>query len=130
VSKLARSVENLSKRKVTGGRRSASRRRRAFESDGYAVETIKGEDTRAEKRIRGGRVKIIIKRAQYANFLDTASKKSLKVKILKVVKNPASRDYERRGVITEGVIIETDKGLAKVVSRPGQDGVINTIHVR
>jgi small subunit ribosomal protein S8e len=30
-------------------------------------------------------------------------------------------------VITKGAIIETEKGLAKVVSRPGQDGVVNAV---
>jgi small subunit ribosomal protein S8e len=36
-------------------------------------------------------------------------------------------DYDRRGVITKGAEIETSLGIARVTSRPGNDGVINAI---
>ncbi|HDJ25717.1 MAG TPA: 30S ribosomal protein S8e, partial [Candidatus Bathyarchaeota archaeon] len=49
------------------------------------------------------------------------------VDILRVVKNPANVDYDRRGVITKGTIIETPIGRAVVTSRPGQDGVVNAV---
>jgi small subunit ribosomal protein S8e len=49
---------------------------------------------------------------------------------LRVSKNPANKDYERRGVITKGAILETELGLAKVLSRPGQDGVINAVLIK
>ena len=45
----------------------------------------------------------------------------------KAVRDPAKADYNRRGVITKGTIIRTDKGLAKIVSRPGQDGALNAV---
>ncbi|HDN05822.1 MAG TPA: 30S ribosomal protein S8e, partial [Candidatus Bathyarchaeota archaeon] len=44
-----------------------------------------------------------------------------------VIRNPANVDYDRRGVITKGAIIETSLGLARVTSRPGQNGVINAV---
>jgi small subunit ribosomal protein S8e len=47
--------------------------------------------------------------------------------ILDVVRNPANPDYNRRGVITKGTIIRTEKGLAKIVSRPGQYGSLSAI---
>jgi small subunit ribosomal protein S8e len=47
-----------------------------------------------------------------------------------VTKNPANKDYERRGVITKGAVLETEIGLAKVLSRPGQDGVINAVLIK
>ena len=53
-----------------------------------------------------------------------------KVKILKVLKNPASSDYERRGVISKGTILETEDGQCKVVSRPGQDGAVNAVLIK
>ena len=53
-----------------------------------------------------------------------------KSKIVKVTKNPANRDYERRGVISKGAVIETESGTATVVSRPGQDGVVNAILIK
>jgi small subunit ribosomal protein S8e len=45
------------------------------------------------------------------------------------MKNPANVDYDRRGVITRGTIIETSLGVARVTSRPGQDGTVNAILV-
>jgi small subunit ribosomal protein S8e len=52
-----------------------------------------------------------------------------KLVIQTVLDNPANIDYNRRGVITKGVIVRTEKGLAKIVSRPGQDGVLNAVLV-
>ena len=49
---------------------------------------------------------------------------------LKVIKNTANKDYERRGVITKGTVIETELGLARVISRPGQVGVINAVQLK
>ena len=46
-----------------------------------------------------------------------------------MVKNPTNVDYDRRGVITKGTIIETPLGTARVTSRPGQDGIVNAILV-
>jgi small subunit ribosomal protein S8e len=53
-----------------------------------------------------------------------------KTKIIRVLENPTNNDYQRRGVITKGAIIETEDGKCKVVSRPGQDGVVNGILVK
>jgi small subunit ribosomal protein S8e len=57
------------------------------------------------------------------------SGKTEKVEITRVVKNPANVDYDRRGVITRGAVIETSLGLARVTSRPGQHGVLNAVLV-
>jgi small subunit ribosomal protein S8e len=59
-----------------------------------------------------------------ANISNTSGKTS-KVEIIRVIKNPANVDYDRRGVITKGTIIETPLGTARVTSRPGQDGIVN-----
>ena len=53
--------------------------------------------------------------------------KTEKAEILRVIRNPANVDYDRRGVITKGTVIETKLGLARVTSRPGQQGLINAI---
>ncbi|MEJ2243385.1 MAG: hypothetical protein P8X87_02435 [Candidatus Bathyarchaeota archaeon] len=52
-----------------------------------------------------------------------------KVKIDRVIKNPANVDYDRRGVITKGTMIATSLGTARVTSRPGQDGKVNAVLV-
>ncbi|MCP8307667.1 MAG: 30S ribosomal protein S8e [archaeon] len=125
-----RPVENLAKRKPTGGRRIPYRGRRAYEVDNYPIETALGSDEVIKRRAMGGNVKLSLKKTSYANVLDPSTKNVKKVKILKVIKNPATRDYERRGIITKGSIIETELGTARVRSRPGQDGVVNAILIK
>lgn len=126
---MVKAVENLLKRKITGGKRKAARSRRAYERDRYPAETTIGEDEIVIRRVRGGNIKVAVKKAQYANVVDE-SNKVVRVKILGVVKNPANKDYERRQVITKGTIIKTELGLARVTSRPGQDGVVNAVLVK
>jgi small subunit ribosomal protein S8e len=43
------------------------------------------------------------------------------------VSNPANADYNRRGVITKGTIVRTEKGLARIISRPGQTGSLSAV---
>ncbi|MEM3387686.1 MAG: 30S ribosomal protein S8e [Nitrososphaerales archaeon] len=126
---MTKAVENLRKRKITGGRRKVARSRRAYERDRYPIETILGEERSVAKRVRGGNIKIAAKEVQYANVVDE-SNKVRRVKILGVVKNPANKEYERRQVITKGAILKTELGLVKVTSRPGQHGVVNAVLVK
>lgn len=63
----------------------------------------------------------------YVNVSDPSTGQTERLEILDVVENPANIDYNRRGVITKGAIVRTDKGLARIVSRPGQDGVLNAV---
>ena len=55
------------------------------------------------------------------------SGKSSSTKIVEVVENSANPNYVRQNIITKGSIIETEKGKAKVTSRPGQHGVVNAV---
>ena len=52
------------------------------------------------------------------------------MKIIRVLENGTNNDYQRRGVITKGAILETEEGKCRVVSRPGQNGTINAILVK
>ncbi|MDG6996798.1 MAG: 30S ribosomal protein S8e [Nitrososphaerota archaeon] len=126
---MVKPIENLQKRKLTGGRTKHFRSRRAYEKDGYAAETLLGETESNPRRLRGGNTKSSLKFAETANVLDKTSGKTQKVKITRVLENPANRDYERRGVITKGALIDTELGNARVTSRPAQDGVINALLV-
>lgn len=127
---MRKSIENLAGRKLTGGRKVAMRGRRKFEIDRYPNEAVAGATQIVARRTRGGNVKAAFKTAEFANVIDRQAKKVTKSKILKVTKNPANRDYERRGVISKGAVIETESGSAVVVSRPGQDGVVNAVLVK
>lgn len=126
---MVKPIENLAKRKLTGGKTKPLRSRRAFEKDGYASEPLQGSDETYQRRVRGGKMKTSVKSAEFANVLDSSSGKIQKTKIARVLRNPANRDYERRGVITKGALIDTELGNAKVTSRPSQDGVVNAILV-
>lgn len=124
---MVKALENLRKRKLTGGKRHAYRGRRANEGDNYAIETTVGEVVKAYRRQRGGRIVVGLRAANFANVYDPSTKKVVKTKIVRVKANPANRDYERRGVITRGATIETEIGLAQVTSRPSTDGAVSAV---
>ena len=124
---MRKSIENLAGRKYTGGRIIPNRTRRKYEIDRYPNEAIVGETKNVIRRVRGNNIKVAFKFADHANVSDKDTKKTTKVKILRVTENPANKDFERRGVITKGSVLETDLGPARVVSRPGQDGIVNAI---
>jgi len=121
---LTRPIENLVKRRPTGGRTRPHRGRRAYEKDGYAIEPVVGPATRRSIRRRGGHFASGAITADFANVTDGTGK-ARKSKIIRVKSSPANRDYERRGVITKGAILETEAGEAVVTSRPTADGVVN-----
>lgn len=75
---------------------------------------------------RGGHVTSGVVTADFVNVSDGKGK-ALKSKIIRVKKSPANRDYERRGVITKGAVLETEAGEAVVTSRPTADGVVNAV---
>jgi small subunit ribosomal protein S8e len=127
---MRKSIENLGGRKFTGGRKVAMRGRRKFEIDRYPNEAVAGPARIVVRRTRGNNNKVAFKTAEFANVIDQENRKVTKSKILRVTKNPANRDYERRGVISMGALIEIENGTARVVSRPGQDGVVNAIMVK
>jgi small subunit ribosomal protein S8e len=78
----------------------------------------------------GGNTKTRLFNADIANVTDPSTKKSFKTKILNVVGNPANRYFVRRNILTKGSIIETEKGKARVTSRPGQEGTVNAVLVK
>ncbi len=118
---------DLDKRKPTGGRARRYRGKRAFEMGSPPSETHLAKPETKIMRTRGAGKKLRLVSANYANITDPATHQTKKVEITKVVKNPANIDYNRRGIITKGTIIETSLGQARVTSKPGQDGVINAI---
>jgi len=123
---LTRSIENLVKRRPTGGRSRPHRGRRAYERDGYAIEPLVGPGSKRAIRRRGGHVTSGTITAEFANFSDGTGKVK-RSKIVRVKTSPANRDYQRRGVITLGAVLETEAGEAVVTSRPTADGVVNAV---
>ena len=126
---MKKSVENLATSKITGGRRYPNGSRRKFQLDRYPVETLSGEQVTVTRKVRGQNRKFALKTADFVNLAAPGAKVK-KVKILKVLKNPSNNDYERRGVISKGAILETEDGQCRVISRPGQDGAVNAILIK
>jgi small subunit ribosomal protein S8e len=126
---VKKSVENLSTSKISGGRRVALRSRRKFEINRYPNEPLAGEQKTATRKVRGKNLKTALVSAEFVNLV-LADSKVKKTKIIRVLENPTNNDYQRRGVITKGAIIETEDGKCKIVSRPGQDGAVNGILVK
>lgn len=127
---MRKSVENLATSKITGGRRHPLRIRRKYEMDRYPNEALaRDEQVTVTRRTRGAHSKTALKTAEFVN-LAGAGEKIVKSKILKVLENPTNNDYQRRGVITRGAVLETEEGTCRVVSRPGQDGAVNAILIK
>jgi len=125
---VKKSIENLGTSKVTGGRRHPLRSRRKYEMDRFPNEAIIGEQITITRKVRGKNVKTAIKTIDSVNL--AIDSKIKRVKIIKVLENSTNNDYQRRGIISKGAILETEEGKCRVVSRPGQHGTINAILVK
>ena len=125
---MKKSIENLSTSKITGGRRHPLRSRRKYEMNRFPNEALLGEPVMVTRKVRGKNIKTALKTVNFVNLAVDSNVK--KVKILKVLENATNNDYQRRGVISKGAILETAEGKCRVVSRPGQHGVVNAILVK
>ena len=123
---MKKSVENLATSKITGGRRHPLRIRRKYETDRYPNEPNTGAQITVTRRVRGNNNKTALKSIDFVN-LATGDAKVKKTKILKVLDNTTNNDFKRRGIITKGAILETQDGKCRVVSKPGQNGIVNAI---
>jgi small subunit ribosomal protein S8e len=126
---MRKSIENLSGRKYTGGKITPLRSRKKCETDRYPNEALLGKNVSISRRTRGGNIKTALKSSEFANVTNPETRKTQKTVISQAVRNPANRDYERRGVINKGAIIQTELGVARVTSRPGQHGCVNAIQI-
>jgi len=125
---VKKSIENLGTSKVTGGRRHPLRSRRKYEMDRFPNEAIIGKQITITRKVRGKNVKTAIKTIDSVNL--AIDSKIKRVKIIKVLENATNNDYQRRGIISKGAILETEEGKCRVVSRPGQHGTVNAILVK
>ena len=123
---MKKCVENLATSKITGGRRHPLRTRRKYEIDRYPNEPINGAQVTITRHVRGNNRKTALKSIDFVN-LATGDAKVKKTKILKVIENATNNDYKRRGIITKGAILEIQEGKCRVVSKPGQNGIVNAI---
>ncbi|MBD3191959.1 MAG: 30S ribosomal protein S8e [Candidatus Heimdallarchaeota archaeon] len=116
--------QGLSRRKKSGARLKKHHEKRKAELGRPAAETLIGEKRVKTVRTRGGNQKLRALRLEMANLTDPTTGKSEKVRILEVEANPANKEFTRRKVMTKGAFIRTEKGIAMITNRPGQEGYI------
>lgn len=126
---MKRATENLATSKITGGRRVPLRTRRKYEIDRYPNEAVIGSQTTVTRVVRANHVKTGLKTIDHVNLAIDGGKVK-KSKILKVLGNTTNNDYQRRGVISKGAVLETEDGKCRVVSRPGQHGLVNAVLIK
>ncbi|ADI32306.1 30S ribosomal protein S8e [Staphylothermus hellenicus] len=115
-------------RKPTGGKKARHRKKRKHELGRPPTMTrFSVKEVRKIIRVRGGNLKIRLKRVTYVNVAVPNERKVAKTRILEVVETPSNPQYARGNYITRGTIVKTELGLVKITSRPGQDGVLNGI---
>lgn len=119
------------KQKKSGGKRHKHRTKEAAHIGRFPTETQITDEKEVKRKIRtkGGNTKTRLKRAKWVNLLDPATGEFEKTEITRFVENPADRHLDRRHILTKGAIIQTQKGKARITSRPGQDGVLNAVLV-
>ena len=125
---MKKPIENLHTSKITGGRRHVLRSRRKYEIDRFPNEALIGDQITITRKVRGKNIKAAIKTIDSVNL--AIDSKVKRVKIIKVLENATKNDYQRRGIISKGAILETEEGKCRVVSRPGQHGTVNAILVK
>jgi small subunit ribosomal protein S8e len=125
---MARS-QARSKRKYTGKKHKNFRKKRKRELEGPTLDTEIGPEKKKKQRTLGGNFKLKLFSSQFINVTDLSTNKTKKVRILGFEENIASKDLNRRHILTKGAIIETELGNVRITSRPGQHGVLNGILV-
>jgi small subunit ribosomal protein S8e len=119
--------QGKSKRKPTGGRLVQNRKKRRYEIGREPLLTNLGEESLRQYRTMGGNTKVKMLSAAYANVVDPKTNKVKRVRIVTVKVNPANPNYVQRNIMNRGATIQTDIGMARITSRPGQDGTVNAV---
>ena len=116
-------------RKETGGRYKGYRKKKQHETGSLPALPKPGAKKLKVIRATAGIRKYKLLHTEYANVMDPKTKKAVVIKFTHVSDNPANRYYVRRNILTKGAIIVTEKGKARITSRPGQDGTVNAVLV-
>ncbi len=122
--------QGRSRRKPSGGRYRPQRKKRRFEIGREQQFATIGPQRLKLYRTKGRNQKVRILAAEWANITDPKSGATKRVKIVTVKDNPSDPHFVTRNIVTRGAVIQTELGMAKVTSRPGQDGVVNAVLVK
>lgn len=103
------------------------KKKKKGELSGIPAHTKIGKGVIRHRRVIGGNVKTKTLSSITVNLADPKTKKIEKASIKTVLENPANRHFVRRNILTKGTVIETERGKARITSRPGQEGVVNAV---
>lgn len=115
------------KRKSSGGRYRAWRKKRVYELGNLPSFTKLGKKSVSILRGVGDNKKRALLSVDTANVYNPKEKKYEQLKIETILENPANRHFVRRNIMTKGTIIKTEKGKARITNRPGQEGNVNAV---
>jgi len=122
----------ISRRKPTGGRLKRPSRYRGKRRTEVASEEqlafVGDTDARKNYRKRAGSQTVRILSVNKVN-VNTKDGKTIRATVKNVVGNDADPNFVRRNIVTKGAVLETDKGLVRVTSRPGMHGVVSGVLV-
>ena len=120
--------QGRSKKKSTGGSYRPFRKKKAHEIAPESQFAVVREETNMKiYRTRGNNMKGRLMTVSYANVFNPKTGKAQKSRILTVKDNPANHNYVQRNILTKGAVVQTEIGMARVTSRPGQDAVVNAV---
>jgi len=122
--------QGRSRRKPSGGRYRPQRKKRRFEIGREQQYATIGTQRLKLYRTKGRNQKVRMLAAEFANVTDPANGQTKKVKIVSVKDNPSDPHFVTRNIITRSAVIQTELGMAKVTSKPGQHGVVNAVLVK
>jgi len=115
-------------KKESGGRYKITRGKRLFMKGNRPTLTVIDETHKIKVvKTKGNGRKSRVLRASKVNLFDPKTKKFLQAQLKSVTECPADDHYVRRNIFVKGAIVETDKGKARITSRPGQNGNINAV---
>lgn len=114
-------------RKITGGKYKFFRKRKKFAIQSISRKVKLRPTKKKIVRGLGGNKRTVLLSAEFANVLDTKTKKTKKTKILNVIETPADRFLARQNILVKSAIIETELGKAKITNRPSQEGQVNAV---
>ncbi|MFZ3077082.1 MAG: 30S ribosomal protein S8e [Candidatus Aenigmatarchaeota archaeon] len=114
-------AQTKSNKKPTGGAYHKMRKKKVYELAGDFFPVKLAENSRKISRTQGGNRKVRVLQANKAIVFPGGKL----AKIITVKENAANPNFVRMNIITKGAVIETDLGMARVTSRPGQHGLIN-----
>jgi len=123
---MARDTDR-SKRKFTSKKYRSFHKKRKKDLERPPIETKIGKERKKNHRTWGGNHKLKLFSSTHINVTDPSTHKTQKVKIIDFEENKATKDFNRRHILTKGAIIETELGKVKITSRPGQHGILNGI---